>query len=364
MLTIGAISQPEPKTTAQGIRDIMQISLPEEVDVAAAYITAGGLRNFLEAASDALGPARTVNFRWLTSFDYCRTEPVALRGLLALDNSSVRVFDANYCLSRKCTPRTPFHPKTFFFRNAEHDFVLAGSGNVSRSGLSRGFESGLFLGVDRVAEAVEPSVRNSIDQAREWFDAAWHDAAPLTEELLNRYGKIYESVDNRKSPVPTEDDTASSDTSRGSLDSADLRRLRVCRQFWIEAGNITRNRGPLLPGNQLMMKRLSRVYFGFLPSAVPHNSPIGKIDISYDGGGFNEFSLTYSDNGMDKLVLPIPGAGGPDEYDGKNLLFESVSPGKFKLSMGSNADKKVWFKRSKIVNGAFKMSSGRQWGVF
>ena len=90
---------------------------------------------------------------------------------------------------------------------------------------------------------------------------------------------LFESEEHLKHPVPTEDDTAPSETLRGTLKGDELNKLRVCRHFWIEAGNITRNRGRHLPGNQLMMKRLSRVFFGFEPVSVPENSPIGRVSI-------------------------------------------------------------------------------------
>src|SRR6185437_14489547 len=105
----------------------------------------------------------------------------------------------------------------------------------------------------------------------------------------------------------------------------DLQKLRVCRNFWIEAENITKNRGPHLPGNQLMMKRLSRVFFGFEPTILPENTPVGTVTMSYDGGEVDSYSLTYSDNKMDKLVLPLPGGAGPKSYDNEYLLFREVA---------------------------------------
>ena len=178
------------------------------------------------------------------------------------------------------------------------------------------------------------------------------------------YSQVVEQKENLKAPAPTEDDVASTDTGRGALSTKDLQRLRVCRHLWIDAGNITKNRGPHLPGNQLMMKRLSRVFFGFGPNAVHENTHIGDVEISFNGGQGAEFSLTYSDNKMDKLVLPIPGAGGPPAYDNEYLLFRKTKPGVFKLAIGTKAEKTQWLKSSAAIDGAFRMSSGREWGVF
>ena len=68
-----------------------------------------------------------------------------------------------------------------------------------------------------------------------------------------------------------------------------------------------------------MMTRLSRVFFGVPATEVPENSPLRKVSITYNGATKNDCSLTFSDNGMDKLTLPIPGIEGPLSYDNENL---------------------------------------------
>ncbi|MGM0985127.1 MAG: hypothetical protein ACQEXG_17205 [Pseudomonadota bacterium] len=365
MLIVDTIRQPKARTTAQALDDILRHETPEMMDVAAAYITGSGLRELMTVFKNSLGNERpSMEQRWLTSFDYCRTEPIALEAILSFQNSSVRVFDAEFCISRNCTPRIPFHPKTFLLRSPQYDYVLSGSGNISRSGLSHGYEAGISMGFDRHADNIEPSVVNSINQSRSWFLSIWDDSDPLTDGLLARYTNIFESIENRKTPASTEDDTASDHPIKGALNSADLQKLRVCRNFWIEAGNVTKNRGPNLPGNQIMMKRLTRVYFGFPPAAVPENSSIGTVELSFNGSPYDTYSITYSDNKMDKLVLPIPGQSGPGEYDKKNLLFRNISPGRFDFVIGSEADKKEWLKKSKKIDGAFTMKGGRKWGVY
>jgi len=365
MVFIDSIQQPTARTTAQALDAILASALPEELDVAAAYITGSGIRDLLKVFKSRMGDGHpSMPQRWLTSFDYCRTEPIALEAIMSLQNANVRIFDAEFCISRGCTPRVPFHPKAFFLRSPQFDYVLCGSGNISRSGLSRGYEAGLSIGIDRHAAGAEPLAVQSISRSRDWFAAAWHEAAPLTNLMLARYAKIFESVEKRKNPSSTEDDIASDHPTHGSLKSDDLQRLRVCRNFWIEAGNITKNRGHHLPGNQLMMKRLSRVFFGFAPTAVPENSTIGAVELSFDGSAYDSYSLTYSDNKMDKLVLPVPGHIGPAEYDGKNLLFRNTTPGRFELKLGSEKDKREWMRRSKYIDGSYAMKGGRRWGVF
>lgn len=363
MSLVGYIAQPSSRTTLQAIELIVQYNDILSIDVAAAYITSGGANSLLNTLGRAWGNDwDTVEKRWLTSFDYLRTEPVALQALMDAPASSVRIHDADRCIATAGVPRTPFHPKAFLFAGPACEFAIAGSGNISRSGLSMGIEAGLFLGVS--CDAVgDQDGRESIRAIREWLTAIWQSARPLDAALLADYAGVYEARENLSNPVPTDDDVATTDTRQGSLSNGDLRRLRVCRHLWIESGNISRNRGPNAPGNQLMMKRLSRVYFGFPPDDLPHNSPIGTVVIQYREVEV-ECSVTFSDNGMDKLVLPIPGADGPTRYDNENLLFERFSPRHFRLSIGTEADRTAWRRRSAGVSGAFRMSSGREWGVF
>jgi HKD family nuclease len=364
MTRMNYIAQPS-RTTLDAIQGIVQASGIETMDVAAAYMTSSGVHDLIGRVSATLGDAwKGVNKRWITSFDYCRTDPVALAALLSVPRSSVRIHDPHVCLTHHGMPKVPFHPKAFLFRSDQRDYVLAGSGNVSRSGLSKGIEIGLVMAVNRTRPN-EPTSAVAIKALRAWFLTTWNNATLLDVPLLENYNKLFESVSNLKCPVPTEDDLASSDSGSWSLSSKDLQKLRVCRHFWIEAGNITKNRGPHLPGNQLMMKRLSRVFFGFNPTAVHENTHIGDVDIYFDKGALAQYSLTYSDNKMDKLVLPIPGSDGPKSYDGECLLFRRMTPNVFRLTLGSRSERATWLKSSKAIDGAFKMKSGsREWGVF
>ena len=365
MTTTKAITQPCGQTTLDAIDGALSMPGLERIDIAAAYITPSGLRLLLEkmkvrGCADDIQVAK----RWITSFDYLRTDPVALKTLLQLPNSSVKIHEAQVCLEHRGVPRVPFHPKAFLIRGNQIDHALTGSGNISRSGLSRGFEAGLIIGADKGAKPENCQVRAAINSLSSYFETIWKGANSLTQPLLNRYETLFETEDHLQNPTPTEDDIAPSETSRGTLSSDDLKKLRVCRHFWIEAGNVTRNRGRNLPGNQLMMKRLSRVFFGFEPIAVSENSSIGTINIHYGKSVRDDCSLTYSDNKMDKLVLPIPGDGGPESYDNKTLKFERIGPASFRLTIGTPSEIKTWKKNSERINASFAMSGGRLWGVF
>lgn len=363
MATINFIAQPLLRSTLDAIDDALTVPDIDSIDTAAAYITSSGMKLLLKTMRARDVDGQRVKKRWVTSFDYCRTEPGALETLLGMPSSTVRIHDAKNCLVQRGMPTVPFHPKMFLFRSRHAHQAVAGSGNLTRSGLTRGFEAGLTIRAKvPTGPDVSPAV-GSLQSLHDFFDHVWKRAAPLTPGLLHDYRGLFESAEHLRNPVPTEDDTAPPYVSRGALTGEDLKKLRVCRHFWIEAGKVTKNRGPKLPGNQLMMKRLSRVFFGFEPVAVPENSKIGDVEISYQDETVG-CSLTYSDNTMDKLVLPIPGVGGPAAYDDECLKFERTAPDGFRLSLASGADHAAWLKKSQRIDGAFEMSGGRKWGVF
>jgi HKD family nuclease len=357
-MTIRGITQPSGGSIVDAISWILEQGEVSRLDIAAAYITSGGVRELIPALRDGIGDEwPNVEKRWVTSFDYLRTEPVALEAIRGLPGSLV--------LGRKgCVPAVPFHPKSFIFTGPGADFVLSGSGNISKSGLTRGHEAGIVVGAAKPTPASSADAAACIGTFGTWFDGLWAQATTLNAALLRRYSDIYESQPNLQNPAPTEDDVAPEQTRPRQLTPQDLRKLRVCRNLWIEAGNITPNRGAMLPGNQLMMKRLTRVFFGVSPHDVPRDTLLGYLKIAYGNREAHDCSLTFSNNLMDKLTLPIPGVDGPPKYDGKNLLFRRVRPGFFELTLGTAGERARWRRRSKDIGAAFTMSGGRAWGVF
>lgn len=366
MLIVDSVTQPHGKSNRDLISKILTVGGINQIDVAAAYVTIGGARDLLSTMKEHLGVQwETASKRWLIAFDYCRTEPIAAKMLADAPKSLVRIHDAVRVLRHNCNPIVPFHPKAFLFKGPKRHAVLAGSGNVSRSGLNTGHEVGLLFDCHSPTRSRGTEMRTQIKAVQAWYELKWRVAPPLTAALAAQYRTIFDAAENLRHPTPTDDDHAVPSVTKGSLTANDLRKLRACSHYWIEAGNVTKNLGPSKPGNQLMMKRLSRVFFGVPPDNVPQNSPLRQLEISYQGASKSDCSLTFSDNGMDKLTLPIPGAGGPAFYDGKTLLFIRKAAGVFQLEIGSQAERRNWIRKSDAIDGRQSMPPhGRQWGVF
>ncbi len=332
---------------------------PTQMMAAVAYATHSGVAELVHRL-EAVAKLESVRKRWLIGIDFCRSDPVALGELDGLAKSDVRIHDGTFVVGRNgCCPRTSFHPKVYAFRRNTERAVVVGSGNLSRTGLCVGIEAG--------AVVAEPSA-SAFRRFRTWFDGHWEEATPLGE-IADGYDARYRAADNRKHPMPTDDDAAPDSAGTGvQLTPVQLRRLNVCKHLWIEAGKLTRNLGPDRPGNQLMLKRNSRVFFGFLARDMSKDTMIGHIAIEYGGEVRDDCSLRFSNNSMDVLTLPLPGSEGPATYDHKTLCFEQVGLRRFRMIVAPRT-RTSWKRRSKSVDGDFRMKGngkkpGREWGVF
>ena len=111
------------------------------------------------------------------------------------------------------------------------------------------------------------------------------------------------------------------------------------------------------------MKKNTRVFFGFEPTDLEPNSPIGNVTI--DVGGYHHMNrrLRFGHNSMDMLYLPVPGDDVPD-YREQFLHFERIGIREFTLAVGRQGDVQRWMKCSQAINGKFELKSGRPWGVY
>lgn len=337
------------------ICDAYATARPTTLNVAVAYATHSGVADLIARLETLDGWIR-VRKKWLVGIDFCRSDPIALQYLHDLPHSETRINDGAFVVARNgCVPRASYHPKLFAFSRGPRTAVVAGSGNLSHTGLCIGTEAGMAHAHLPAAE-----VRN----LRNWFNRRWRSATQLAA-IANEYAVQYRRPENRSHPAPTEDDAApESAGTRGQLTAAQLRKLGVCEHLWIQAGNLHENRGAGRPGNQLMLKRNSRVYFGFPARDLPTDTTIGSVAIEYAGLQRADCSLRFSNNSMDVLTLPIPGSQGPAAYDKMTICFERVGLRQFRLVLGKPRDLARWKRQSKVIDGYFQMSSGREWGVF
>ena len=167
MLRTGVIAQPNKQSTLSAIETVLSTGPVSSIDIAVAYVTASGAQLLTGCIEGELGAKSSkVTKRWLVSFDYFRTEPIALRMIGKSPNTTIRVHDAHRVLQQNGIPAVPFHPKAFMFKDPKRRAIVAGSGNASRSGLTKGYEAGIFIELRPPLEKVQILQMNGIKTLR------------------------------------------------------------------------------------------------------------------------------------------------------------------------------------------------------
>jgi hypothetical protein len=337
----------------------------DSISGAFAYASSAGvslLTNQLRADIDGFAELRK---QWLVGIDWCRSEPRAFDLLEGVPNSAVKVPDGAFVVKRQgCTPRLPWHPKALVLQGPTAIAVIAGSGNLSRNGLTRGHEVGSLTVVSQPANAAERRALDSCQEVATWFTSVWRRATPLARVSVE-YDQRFKTAARGKPPL-TDDDKLPEE--RRGWSEERVRKFRTASRLWIDAGNLHHNRGENRPGNQLMLSPWTKVFFGLEPVDVPTDTALGSLAIRYGGMTRWDSPLRFSNNAMEVLTLPLPGAGGPPTYDQKPLLFtaaEQDGQPVWDLTVGTAAERRRWRNKSRAADSFYKMqNSPREWGVF
>jgi hypothetical protein len=374
MLKYRFIHQPDGGNHAAALQEMVLTTGIANVDMAIAYASDSGVTVLLDSI-DRHEPARAhwsaASKRFLVGIDWFRSQPTALDRLAAIPRSNVRIHDGRKVVAKAgCIPRTPWHPKVTSAYGADLRSAVYGSANLSRNGLLTGAEVGSIAEVVNPSGTEEQLMWDELDRNVAWFQAVWRSATPwrsIRSEYYDRY-----KVEAIPRAVPTEDDADPSEvltTNRRGVTPERLHALRVANHLWIETGNLHKNRGANRPGDQLMMSPMTRVFFGRSARRVDVNHALGNVPVRHAATGTVEMRpLRFSDNSMDVLTLPVPGAPPwPTSYDQTCLLFSKVSVGRdlhYEMRVVSGRDKRRYRTLSQAQTSAYRMTSGREWGVF
>ncbi len=374
MLKYRFIHQPNDGNHAAALQEMMITPGVANVDVAVAYATDSGVTVLLDSMDNNDRARRHWSVaakRFLVGIDWLRTQPTALDRLAAIPGSNVRIYDGRTVVGKVgCIPRTPWHPKATFAYGADLRSAVHGSGNLSRNGLVGGAEVGSIAEVVNPLVAEEQLLWEVLDRNVTWFQGVWRSATPW-RSIHSDYHARYKAEAVRRA-IPTEDDTDPSEvvtTNRRGVTPERLHALRVANHLWIETGNLHKNRGPNQAGDQLMMSPMTRVFFGRSASRVDTNQALGNVPIRHAATGtFETRPMRFSDNSMDVLTLPVPGAPPwPATYDQTCLLFSKVAVGRdlhYEMRVASRTDKRRYRALSQAQTSDYRMTSGRAWGVF
>ncbi len=298
--------------------------------------------------------------RWVISIDGGITEPEALRYLVRMRRTEVRVPEAEALLTRKLKPAFRFHPKTLLLERQgtpiQPAAILVGSANLTCSGLCFGHEHAMS------AQPAGSDLPASLASGLANLEQVVAASTVIDEAFIDRYAAIRpakptltEEFENERAENILQEPPVIAATMSAALAAAD--------HFWIHIEYVVGNRGRNEEGNQIDMQRGSRVFFGFGDKALPKNSPIGSVRILYETHSASR-NLRFGNNSMDKLDLPIPGTEGPASYSNETLLFTRETSTSYRLSVGAPAEIRAWKARSRALGTSFSMRSGREFGVF
>ena len=365
LLRIETIGQPGQGSVVDLLASATRQQEFRRLRAAVAYATPSGIQLLKNAGACQ---AAHLTSEWLVAVDWCRSEPAALDALESSRRSTVRIPSGAHVInSPRCTPRTPFHPKGFLFLGPKRRLLVSGSANLSRNGLSRGHELDTVIEVRNAKTSAEKKAWKALGRTNKWFRELWRDstAYPL---IANDYRTAH--AGSIKEPVPTSDDVTESTgrRPRTGFSGDDLLKLRSAQHLWIEAGNVSQNRGRGVPGNQIMMRAMTRVFFGVEPRDVSRDTHLITLAMSYQGHISWDRTLRYSNNSMDVLTVPVPGSPtGPPSYDNLTLVLRKASHNGaliYELRIATPAETVSLGRYSDQVGGRFVMSSGRQFGVY
>lgn len=325
-----------------------------------AFASRKGARLLVDVLRRAASHWGTVAKRWVISIDGGITEPNALRLLLQQKRTAVYVHDGEELLSRNLKPIHRFHPKTLLLETRSPTpaatGILVGSANLTCNGLCFGHEHAL------VAHLANGPFAASLTAGIDELSDVVASATRIDEEFVARYEairppspRLREDFEDRRSQRILQ--------QHAVIPSDEAAALASANNLWVEIAFVVANRGRGKEGNQIDLKKGTRVFFGFGDRPLPRNSSIGTVRIRYGEFSANR-NLRFGNNQMDKLDLPIPGQEGPPTYRDQTLLFTREPDGSFRMTLGTSEEIANWKRRSQTRETSFQMRGGREYGVF
>lgn len=167
----------EAETIASFIKDKIESEKFSFARVAVAYATLGGVNHIISAFKEH----GLQSSQWVIGLSDLVTQPSALKAVMELENSEVKVATTVKSSSR-------YHPKLFQFGYSEESFIaisLIGSANMTPTA----FESNVEIMAVLEAENSEDS-----DKINDLWADLWDRPPLLTQEILSDYSKRYEKA--------------------------------------------------------------------------------------------------------------------------------------------------------------------------
>ena len=266
-----------PATVSQLLNDVAAESEANTAEVAVAYASVSGLRQFLDAVSKKRDVAKS---RWVVGLDDLLTHPGVLDVLSARADATVRVAGERINGRR-------FHPKMFHLVNSEKSTksaLVIGSANMTVGGLQGNVEAATAL--------VSTSAADAASMRAIWLQT-WSTGTPLTTRILSEYRVEFERELHRRNALKAAGAKATRLVLQSDSALTDPSLATVC---WIEVGNITG-----FQCEQLEIKAEQALFFG-LGSA---GGPDAVVTVMLESGAKVGIPAKYRGNAMWRFNLPL-----------------------------------------------------------
>ena len=148
----------------------------KEIKIMVAYLKDSGLK-IIEDSLLRVTKSGT-NLKIITCFDFGLTEPLAMKKLLLLENTSIKIFD---------NPTINFHPKIYIFRKQDTDTIILGSSNLTGGAFNNNVELNVVF-----------DIKNDLEFDKV-FERFWNSqfSKQLTKEVIERYIESREKIFNK-----------------------------------------------------------------------------------------------------------------------------------------------------------------------
>lgn len=331
--------------------------------IGTAYVTEKGARALVGLLRKSSPNWDNIQKKWLVSVDYGTSEPNALKFLMGIDNSQLRIYEGEKVLERNLMPLVAFHYKIYAFTSykSKSISIISGSANLTGGGLYTNNEQVALHYISNPIEDSELNIYDNMKDTSEHLLSIFNSSIICTEEFISDYAEARKTRRNNSSvESDIEEKHYVGDIELNN--STEILSIATANNLWIQTGAVTPNRGAR-HGNQIDLQRGVGIFFGFSDIL---DQPVGwraNIDMIFDGEDYPR-NIRIGNNGMEKLSLPAIDAPKYDGYGDKTILFTRLGSGSFQMYIGSSTDPEVWERKSLAEGEVYSLRSGRKYGVF
>ena len=338
-----------PRSMLEAICDLTSDDMTA-LHVAVAYVTTAGVEVLIDDLQEVVGDLawQRAEKTLITTFDFGRTEPYALR-LLVGHGFEVRIAILGLQNSGPRPDASSWHPKTYIVETPDERRALIGSANLSRRALMVNTEMGVLVAADPGGP----------------LDASWSQLLSTSEILDEEALQRYESTRTPRPPEPVEPPAQSQSPSLADLPlfSDSVREDEIWPEefsaFWLDAGSMSSSGSH----SQLELPRYGSRFFGFnFANYDRWQRTIGELDLAVEHALWTRSIAWHGDNGMERINLPTPRMLAEegvsfDQWADKVIMFQRAADDSFAITATETTSNtaEAWRRESFAAGRIFRL---------